>query len=281
MARRCTLAVGSLAVIGCGGQKATTGIGPENVTPRGFAGFDISIYPGDAALLAWRHPASPYRWVGYYLAAPCHRDASWMGTLPRVQSLGWGTALIYVGQQDWTNIPSARTVVAAPSQEAALVTCSASLLTAEQGRTEAADAIAKASSEGFPAGSTIYLDIENVSTVSPTLLDYYAAWIGAVLRDGQYRPGVYASKANAPALHQAAVDAYASAGASGAARFWIASSAGFTLINDPREVGLDYAAVWQGMFNVQQTWGGTTLAIDANVASSVSPSAPSAAAAGL
>ena len=32
-------------------------------------GFDTSIYPGDAAMAAWRKPSSPYEWVGYYLKA--------------------------------------------------------------------------------------------------------------------------------------------------------------------------------------------------------------------
>src|SRR5690348_1001268 len=72
------------------------------VTPAGYPGFDTSLYPGEAALRAW-FGASPYRWVGYYLASPCHRDASWMGTLPTIQRIGWGTALLYVGQQAFEN----------------------------------------------------------------------------------------------------------------------------------------------------------------------------------
>src|SRR5215217_6534803 len=69
-----------------------------------FAGFDTGLYPGDDALRAWRQ-SSPYLWVGYYLPAPCHRDVSWSGKRDRLIQMGWGTAVIYLGQQDWAASP--------------------------------------------------------------------------------------------------------------------------------------------------------------------------------
>jgi len=75
-------------------------------TTNGFAGFDIGVYPGDAAMRAWTHPASPYYWTGYYLPAPCHRDVTWSGKYNTIRAMGWGVAAIYVGQQDWTQIPT-------------------------------------------------------------------------------------------------------------------------------------------------------------------------------
>ena len=42
---------------------------------------------------------------------------------------------------------------------------------------------------------------------------------------------------------------------------------------DP-DVGLDFAKLWQGRFDVTQTWNGKTLQIDVDVASRRSPSAP-------
>src|SRR6185295_13367439 len=80
-----------------------------------FPGFDTGIYPGDEALRAWRQ-ASPYVWVGYYLPAPCHRDASWSGKRERLIGMGWGTAVIYLGQQDWAASPTR--VPAAPDTAA-------------------------------------------------------------------------------------------------------------------------------------------------------------------
>src|SRR6202022_2755597 len=42
-------------------------------------GFDTFSYPGDAAMRAWQTGDKPYKWVGYYLSAPCHTDSSWEG----------------------------------------------------------------------------------------------------------------------------------------------------------------------------------------------------------
>ena len=91
--------------VACGGNHPTAPSVPLQPKYAGYPGFDIAVYPGDALLSAWRFPTSPYHWVGYYLAAPCHRDASWMGQYGKVTSLGWGTAVVYVGQQDWAAIP--------------------------------------------------------------------------------------------------------------------------------------------------------------------------------
>jgi len=252
-----------------------------------FAGFDTGLYPGDDALHAWRQ-SSPYLWVGYYLPAPCHRDASWSGKRERLIAMGWGTAVIYLGQQDWAASPSrapaardtaARDTAARPDSAAnppaapsAPPACSASLLSGTRGGTEAADAAAKAAAEGFPAGTVVYLDVERVSAVSPALLEYVRGWIDGVLADGRFVPGVYCHRANADALHDAARAVYAARGRAGEPPFWIASSGGFSLEQSPRGVGLDYATVWQGRLDVAESWGGHTLTIDANVADTRSPS---------
>lgn len=263
-----------LAIAACGGgEKSVTGPpGTTSDTANGFAGFDVSVYPGDAAMQAWKHPSSPYYWAGYYLPAPCHRDVTWSGKFSTLRSMGWGVTAIYVGQQDWTQIPS--TSITAVTSRAAeqLATCSASLLSAEQGIAEAADAVARMRADGFPDGSVIFLDVEYVKAVTPSLLDYYSAWIAAIVRDGHYRPGVYAAKSNAPVLYSAASDAVHSAGSTEIPPFWIASSVGFAVGSPPSAVGLDYAAMWQGMYEVQQTFNGVTLTVDVDVATSRSPS---------
>jgi len=256
---------------------------------QSFPGFDVAVYPGDALMSAWRRPSSPYHWVGYYLAAPCHRDVTWMGKLSRISSTGWGTLVIYVGQQDWARIPNEiaatraslidRPITTSQSKEApssatAAVTCSATLLTAAQGGLEADDAITKSTSEGFPVGSSIYLDVEYVTSVSAELKEYISAWIRAVLRDGRYVPAIYAAKFNAPEIHQVALAAFAAAGRTDTPSFWIASSSGFDLTRHPTDVGLPYAAAWQGRFNVAEQWSGQPLTVDVNVASARSPSAP-------
>jgi hypothetical protein len=252
---------------------------PPNVVA--FPGFDASIYPGDAAMSAWRYPSSPYYWSGYYLPAPCHRDVTWGNKYATLHAMGWGLAAIYVGQQDWTQISSIvvrganeRSARAAQSIASELATCSASLLSAAQGTGEAADAVARMKADGFPDGSIVFLDVEYVNSVTPALLDYYREWIAGIVRDGRYRPGVYAAKFNATTLYLAAVDAFRGVGSSEQPPFWIATSTGFSLDKSPTATGFDFAKLWQGMFDVTQTWNGATILIDVDVAASRSPSSP-------
>src|SRR3954465_5244242 len=165
--RRSAVAVLLVAAAACGDATPTTAPA-KNPDPgdAGYPGTDIAIYPGDAALTAWRFPTSPYHWVGLYLTAPCHRDATWEGQYKKVTALGWGTAVVYVGQQDWSAIPdlvpmsatvprASRTTYDRFTEPAALTTatCSASLLTADQGRLEAIDAVTRAAGAGVPNGS--------------------------------------------------------------------------------------------------------------------------------
>jgi hypothetical protein len=256
----------------CGGEASITA--PPPVQPKdtatSFAGFDIGLYPGDGSLQAWKYPASPYRWVGYYLPSPCHRDASFVGKRQFMTSLGWGLAVLYVGQQDWANMsvaPSAR----GNAVELQAV-CSASLLSAEQGTAEAADAVARTRAEGFADGTTIFLDVEHVNSISAPMLEYYRAWIAGVLNDGHFKPGVYAHKVNAPTFYdQSIADLH---GARYTPPFWIASWSNFSITSKPTDVGISFAQLWQGLGNVTQTFGGITLNIDVNVATKTSPSAP-------
>ncbi|MDB4876896.1 MAG: hypothetical protein JWM41_3342 [Gemmatimonadetes bacterium] len=276
--RRTAIAAAVCLSAACGGGSGGSGVtGPIPTPPRtdtvpSFAGFDIGVYPGDAAMHAWVHPASPYYWAGYYLPAPCHRDTTWSNKYAAVTSMGWGVAALYVGQQDFSQMSASAARAEQAGQE--LVTCSSTLLTTTQGTDEATDAVTKMRADGFPDRSVIFLDVEPVTTVTPALLQYYHAWIAGVLHDGRYRPGVYAAKANAPTLYAAALEDFRAAGSTDVPFFWIAASGNFSLTSPPTAVGLDYAKLWQGMFNVTQTWNGVSLNIDADVAWSKSPSAP-------
>jgi hypothetical protein len=275
---------------GGGGQITIPGPQPRTVA-GGYAGFDTGIYPGDAAMRAWRQ-TSPYQWVGYYLAAPCHRDASWSGKREALVGMGWGTAVIYLGQQDWAAAPNrvpaadtaradsvrSDTATAQPGQPAATAlappACSAANLSAARGATDAADAAAKTATEGFPPGTVIYLDVERVPTVSATFSEYVRAWVDGVLADGRYTPGLYVHRLNADAIAAAARAAYAARGRAGEPPFWVTSSTGFSLELPPSASGVPYAGIWQGPLDVRETWGGHPLQVDVNIAASRSPSAP-------
>ena len=88
-------------------------------------GFDTYAYPGDEVMRAWRDAEVPYEWVGYYLpSAPCHKGTSWGGKRERLADMGWGVAVVYVGQQPWgeVSVPAAaRAAVAAPKPKAKVV----------------------------------------------------------------------------------------------------------------------------------------------------------------
>jgi hypothetical protein len=207
---------------------------------------------------AWRG-AAPYEWVGYYLPAPCHRDASWSGKRAALQAMGYGFAVIYVGQQQF------ETDTAVSLTPPTAVVCSRTLLTAERGRTDGADAITRTAAEGFPAGTAIFLDVERFTNLSPELSAYVGAWIEAVRRDGRFRPAIYAHRENALALRGVVQGA--------PIPFWVAGGQNFSLDRSPRESGIDFAAVWQGL-PAPRTWAGVTLTVDENVSASASPSAP-------
>lgn len=271
--------------------------GPTPSSGGSHPGFDTSIYPGDPAMAAWIKPNSPYEWVGYYLAAPCHRDPSWMGKRSTLSSMGWGLAVLYVGQQtfdgqpDWMlppsfdrqlpigdSLPRARKGIMVPPTSAELqsgaVTCSRTLLTTEQGTTDAIDAVTKTASEGFASGTVIYLDIEHMDAIPASMNAYYRAWVQQVLADGRFKPGIYVHKDNAQSIYDGVRLAYADMHASGSAAFWLTTSTGFSLDSSPQDVGFPWASVWQGVYDIPQTWNGATINIDVDIATTPSPSNP-------
>ncbi len=277
----------------CAGVPAPAGPTPTGPTAptalRGVPGFDTRAYPGDSVMKAWR-AASPYRWVGYYLPAPCHTDSSWVGRRAALAGMGWGTALVFTGEQDWGAMGRAgaptRVAAAAPDTGASAapapaaitgaqaVHCTSANLTAPHGAADAAQADSLAAAEGFPAGSTVYLDVERVDSVSTPLATYVRAWIGALLERGRFRPGLYAAARNADSLRAIQQSELAGRGLA-AGRFWVAGGAGaFEVAAAPAESALPYATIWQGAHDVRQGWAGITLRIDVNVADRTSPSAP-------
>jgi len=234
---------------------------------RGVPGFDTLEYPGDTAMAVWRRE-SPYRWVGYYLDAPCRPASTWTGKRATLAAQGWGLAVLYVGEQQWADTTSYT-----PTAGERLL-CSRANLTAAQGAADAADAIRVAQAEGFPAGTRIYLNVERVDSVGAGLADYVRAWMRALLDAGTYRPGLYAHDANATALYALLMRDFTARGAGTGPAVWVARSGNFDLNAAPRESGHPYARVWQGRFNVDESWGDTRIRIDANVADSPSPSSP-------
>jgi hypothetical protein len=219
-------------------------------------GFDKRDFPGVAPMQTWMRE-SPYVWVGYYLQAPCFTGVPWTGNRAALQSQGWGLALIYVGQQ----APGAT----ANAGAAGSPDCGTKPLTAEQGAIDGAQAIAIASADGFPAGATIYLDIERSEILPVELVDYARGWVTRVLSRG-YTAGIYAHKVNANPLSQMQRAAFTAAGDATTPPFWIVNSVGFALGKTPAESGYPFATIWQNPADAGEAWGGVTFRIDQNVA---------------
>jgi hypothetical protein len=266
-------------------------------------GFDTFAYPGDNAMRAWSTADKPYRWVGYYLPAPCHSDSSWEGKRATLSNMGWGMAVIYVGQQTWGKTPGQRIAVTRYTTQRVrqvrtrngrrvvsyinkripvrvLVAprasggsdCSAQFVGAARGNADANDAIAKTATEGFANGSVIFLDIERMDTVPQAMREYYQAWTKRVLEDGRFRPAYYTHNFNADLIYRDVKQVLAAAGVSSDPPFWIASASGFATDKAPSEVGHAFAQVWQGLIDVVETHNGVRLPIDVNVAELPSPS---------
>ncbi len=265
-------------------------------------GFDTGSYPGDAAMRAWRTGGSPYEWTGYYLPAPCHPDDGWSGKRETLTQIGYGLAVIYVGQQTWGRTPGKpyvvpvsvsrkvrkrvgrgsrrrwvtrtvrQTVMRKAPPPAKDATCNADFVTEARGMVEAQDAIARTEKEGFARGITIFLDIEYMDHLPQVMRDYYTAWVRTVLADGRYRPGIYVHTNNADVVYSDVKRAYLQAGIRDEPPFWIAKANGFDIHKLPSEMGHAFAAVWQGVLDVEQTWAGHKIPIDVNVSGSPSPS---------
>jgi len=225
----------------------------------GFAGFDRSDYPGDA-VMAWLLANTNLVWCGYYLApAPSHHDTSWMGTRAALAAAGWGFAPVYLGRQ-----------VTGPGTRDPNAT---------NGPVDGADAAAKMASEGFPAGSAVYLDVENGPPLSPDQSNYINAWCGAVAAAG-FQPGVYCSHllaANVAAIYPAAL----------IWAFKVSTTTAHPVAapygaNPPAGSGYAGATIWQyddeSVIACAAAPGGT-LQVDLDTASVADPSAPVGAAA--
>ena len=235
---------------------------------RGVPGFDTRDYPGDAVMRGW-FGSSPYRWVGYYLPAPCYTGTTWSGKRDELHGIGWGFAVLFVGEQDW------RAMGGAPETGAPAVEnprCSSAHLTAEQGRTHADAAAAAAADDGFPANTIIFLDVERVNSVSPELETYVRSWVGRMLEAGRYTPGLYAHDINVEEVYAIVAEEFAARQRTDRAPLWVARTAGFDIRGAPGESGYAAALIWQGVLNTREEWRGTTLNIDMNVSSSADPS---------
>lgn len=149
----------------------------------GYAGLDVSGYPG-AKVMSWLRKNTNLVWCGFYLGpAPSHPGTSWMDKRDQLIDLQWGLAPLYVGQQ----------IIGPGSHHT----------DAHHGYidgTDAADLMAKAQ---FPQKSWVYLDLENGAPFTSEQQAYVTAWVDQVEQQG-YAAGIYCSHTFADKAHQVA-----------------------------------------------------------------------------
>lgn len=232
-------------------------------------GFDKRDFPTLAEMQTWMRE-SPYVWVGYYLPSPCFAGRAWVGNRAQLEQQGWGLAVLYVGQQA-PNSAMMTGAAATPSGDGPARNCGRNPLTTAQGSTDGDDAANIAAADGFPPGTTIFLDVERSDPMPPALDTYVRGWLDRVLARG-YLAGIYAHKVNADALSASQRAAYAARNDARRPPFWVVNSIGFELGKPPAASGYPYATIWQNPTDANETWGGVTFRIDRNVATSRSPS---------
>jgi len=137
--------------------------------PPYYLGFDRNDYPGDALLPALR---KTFEWTGYWLNNPPGETRNtWAGKRELVKAAGFGFAVLYNG----------RLYQQLKGKDAAQI-----------GQRDGRDAAARANAEGFPAGTTIFVDQEQGGRMLPEQQAYLHAWIDAVVAAG-FKAGVYCS----------------------------------------------------------------------------------------
>lgn len=185
------LLTGVITVCGCSRAKSTEASPPstqpmastqnaaakstESALPPGtFVGFDRNDYPGDDTMSSMH---GTFTFTGYWLTSPPGEHTNtWTGKRETLKSQGWGFLVLANGKLD-AEILKAKKSGTSP---------------AALGKRDAADAVAAAKREGFPAQTIIFLDQEEGGRLLDEQAAYLLAWTEAVA-GSNYRPGVYAS----------------------------------------------------------------------------------------
>jgi hypothetical protein len=143
---------------------------PDTASHKTYLGFDANDYPGDDALPILRKSLSfASYWIG---PPPGEKTSSWLGKRASLQSQGFGFVVLWNGR-DSHNLKSASDAQ-------------------QKGRLDAQDAAKAARREGFPAGTRIFLDVEEGGRLSPPYHNYVHEWIDTLTQE-KFRAGVYCS----------------------------------------------------------------------------------------
>lgn len=135
-----------------------------------YLGFDLNVYPGDAALPVLR---KSFAFAGYWLnSPPGAKKNSWRSKRNTVLAQGFGFLVLFNGPGSKELKSKAQAIARAIS--------------------DAARAAAAAKTEGFPPRTILFLDIEEGGRLPASYHAYLVRWIDELARAG-YRAGVYCS----------------------------------------------------------------------------------------
>jgi len=142
----------------------------EAPSPQSYLGFDRNIYPGDAALPVLR---KTFAFTSYWLSPPPgEKTNTWRGKRKLFLAQGFGFLVLYRGRdsKEFKN-------------EAGAIA---------KGVQDGKNAAAAAKTEGFAAGTIVFLDIEEGGRLSATYHAYLHAWHDELAKAG-FNSGVYCS----------------------------------------------------------------------------------------
>jgi hypothetical protein len=135
-----------------------------------FLGFDLNDYPGDNGLPVLR---KTFSFTSYWLSPPPgEKETTWLGTRSKLQAQGFGFVVLFNGRES-------RSLKSVPDA-------------IRKGQSDSADAAVLAQHEGFPAGTIIFLDIEEGGRLTPAYYEYVNAWIDGLAK-ANFRGGAYCS----------------------------------------------------------------------------------------
>ena len=147
---------------------------PETASGGGYLGFDRDLYPGDQTLPTI---AKRFSFVGYWLSIPpLEQSNTWIGKRSLIASHNLGFLVLWNGRIDKEILEKAKGGTSANAL----------------GVADAHSAIQAAKREGFPAGTTIFLDQEQGGRLVQEQADYLFAWTEGVSAGG-FHAGAYVS----------------------------------------------------------------------------------------
>jgi hypothetical protein len=233
IARNFSFAISAVIVLSAAVLLANPSAVLQEATRRAYLGFDRNEYPGDEAFPLLR---KTFVFTSYWLSPPPgEKRNTWSGKRAFLQSQGFGFLVLFRGPTGG----ELRTEVVAKAR----------------GTQDGKDAVAAARTEGFSAGTILFLDIEEGGRLAESYHSYLKAWSEQLAPAG-YRSGVYCSgipvKEQPGASITTADDIRNHAGSRGLT-IWAFNDAcppspGCTFPPNPpppAESGVSYARVWQ------------------------------------